>query len=281
MGIHHTTYMAAVLEIPGQQAVDEIVLRGPDSSTLVLDRSKVTVEEAKALWSQEHNAPASYIDLFRGDSALPDDAELTSGDINVRYTISGGGSCHVDPKFECETHFPQFCALGLCCNHCWIGSCSKWEHQMLGHEFCCWDKVFCLNNDCGFHKLWQCECLCLSAKCGDRCCGVHKPKCDTTTHFPQFCRCGLCCNHCWWDTWCCGYFNHMLELNCCEDHCLCCSHNCGLTTLGLCELFCLQCRCFHCHKTSPHHFSGSSGGWTTGGCSGGGTTVTTTTRTTV
>ena len=82
----------------------------------------------------------------------------------------------------------------------------------------------------------------------------------TLTDFPGFCRCGLCCNHCWWDRWCCLYFSNIFSLNCCEASMLCCNSNCGFAFLGDCELFCLECRCCSCNGgMSPHFMHGSSG----------------------
>ena len=60
--------------VPGQFANDEIVLCGPDSTNLILDATKLSVEDAKRMWSEAHGAPPMYIQVLRSNTVLADDA---------------------------------------------------------------------------------------------------------------------------------------------------------------------------------------------------------------
>merc|ERR1740117_1013173 len=47
----------------------------------------------------------------------------------------------------------------------------------------------------------------ISIICGAGLCDLHKPTMKNTTDFPDFVRLGLCCNHCWLNSWCCSYWS--------------------------------------------------------------------------
>jgi len=272
---------------PGQ--VDQgIILTGPDSTQLSLETSADnTVLSAKRHWSEVHHAPLEHIQMVRDGKALAEEYVLQPGDqIKVSYNLAGGGDCKCEIKCGVKSHWPEFCACGWCCTHMWIGRCCPMEQWIKGQMSCCYDRLWCMNSDCGFHKIWKCELFCLGCDMGGdkHCCDVHGPKCKNTTDFPSFCRCGLCCSHCWWDRWCCSYWNHLFHDNCCDSEILCCDSNCGFANLGNCEVLCLQGWCFHCGSSSFKHHHKSSGGWVSysyGGHSSGGGSRTTTTTTTV
>merc|ERR1712166_43237 len=232
----------------------EATLIGPDEKSLIFAYDAATAKEAKRAWSASSGCSIEHIQLLLADGTeLEDTAELPSGDVSVRYSLAGAGmpfGCQVDVKFDCETNFPGFIALGLCCNHCWA---SGYEDGWIkGGTACCADHVWCFSSDCGLHKLWKCEVCCLGMDCGSGLCDLHKPTMKNTTDFPDFVRLGLCCNHCWLNSWCCSYWSAPFGDHCSSATCLCCHTTCGMALLGFAELFCAQLECFHCQMTDPH-----------------------------
>eukprot|EP00658_Telonema_sp_P-2_P023012 TRINITY_DN1921_c0_g2_i1.p1 TRINITY_DN1921_c0_g2~~TRINITY_DN1921_c0_g2_i1.p1 ORF type:complete len:284 (-),score=81.99 TRINITY_DN1921_c0_g2_i1:422-1273(-) len=233
--------------------VAPMMLRGPDGTCLqISDPQTRTVLQAKQQWSQAHAAPVHRIELMADGGSALDDGELVSpGDeLVVRYLLAGAG---VNFQFTCEKDWPKFCALGLFCNHCWVERFCPVMEWIKGDMSCCYNSIWCINQDCGLHKIWQCDLFCLGADCGKGLLDVHKPDCSTTTDFPGFMKLGWCCWHCWWDQWCCNYPKNAMGMNCCDGQMLCCDSNCGLGAMGFCELFCAQLQCITCKLTSPHH----------------------------
>jgi len=71
-----------------------------------------------------------------------------------------GGNC-----FKCETGFPKFCALGMCCHHCHLNNwcCEYWAHPF--GEHCAANKCICCQSTCGIAILGMAELFCLQCKC--------------------------------------------------------------------------------------------------------------------
>ena len=151
--------MACVDVAPIQLTIEQSVLiKGPDESELHFDYlGGATVGDAKKFFSDSTNAPIEYVSIRRaGVEATDMNASLNSGEtVSITYTLAGGGkgggSFKCEIKCNCNTSFPGLCQLGLCCNHCWIGSChgNCFKEWLCGHTFCCYQREMCVNMDCG------------------------------------------------------------------------------------------------------------------------------------
>jgi len=260
------------MQVPG--ILGEVVLTGPDASSIVFASNNASVAEAKQFWSNQTSAPVEYVELSRAGQVLPADATLQTGEeISVMYSLSGAGpfGCQCQPNFDCQTNFPAFCAIGMCCNHCWCIHPEGIKAMFMAEQPICASHEMCCSADCGllpspacpyrplahscldagFHKIWACELFCLQLKCGSPGWGPKcGPKFDFVTAFPDMCKIGICCDHCWLNNFCCEYWSNPFGSHCAACKCCCVKQTCGLALLGLAELFCAQCKCFHCsmHK---------------------------------